>query len=259
MKIFLLLVLIFANYSAYATEPDIAPDATTISCDSDVLNSDNGPVDIEINWEPNVIPLRWYSGNTEIHPENTNANSCTYDSVLNRPTNPTREGYNFAGWRVRPTMDFSTIPTNQPGVEYWAKGWAATGDNKCWNASGAVGCSTDIKYIELQTHEWKVKFEHGDLYGMGGCSTEGEGLSGGTAGNPTIDNNVGTHCWCKATGYKPNNYDTVYGPSSTLYWIFRNNHDSAGSCLWRCAGNCASYTKKYYYLILSRLFTPIQQ
>ena len=239
MKIFLLLVLIFANYSAYATEPDIAPDATTSSCNSDVLNSDNGPVDIEINWEPNVIPLHWYSGNTLLPVEN-NDDTCTYDGVLNRPTNPTREGYNFAGWRVRPTMDFSTIPINQQGTEMWGKGWKNNA-NYCYyghdESYSRAACDSDITFTELQPYEWKARFEHGDLYGMAGCSTGGAAYVG-IIGNPTIENGIGSQCWCKATGYKPNNSDTIYGPSKTLSWVYENQRNSGVNCAQGCAITC---------------------
>ena len=227
------------------------------TCDESVLNANNGTANLEINWEPNVIPLRWYSGNTLLEPEN-NDDTCTYDGVLNKPTNPTREGYNFAGWRVRPTMEFSTIPTNQDFIERWSKGWS---NNKSIckygiktenNRVQIVACSSDVTLAKLQTLEWKLKFEHGDLYGMAGCSTEGEGLSRGTRGNPTIDNSVGTYCWCKATGYKPNNSDTIYGPSKTLSWVFAL-YDK--ECWSSCASHC-TYNIGLYGYVRRAVLTP---
>ena len=244
MKIFLLLVLIFANYSAYATDPDIAADATTSSCNSDVLNSDNGSVDIEINWEPNVIPLRWYSGNTLLPVEN-NDDTCAYDGVLNRPTNPTREGYNFAGWRIRPTMDFSTIPTNNNGIKIWSKGWFLNKNYCTYQDSQNIKCNSDITFTELQTYEWKVSFEHGNLYGMARCSSEGEGLGLYNTSGSTVDNSTGVYCWCKATGYKPNNSDTIYGPSAILSWMFLYKESSGDRCAQVCTYHCTSYIRNY--------------
>ena len=214
------------------------------TCDESVLNASNGTANLEINWEPNVIPLRWYSGNTLLEPEN-NDDTCTYDGVLNRPTNPTREGYNFAGWRVRPTMDFSTIPTNVNGPECWSKGWVGNANYCYYGAAGGnqqnVACNSDITYTELQTYEWKIRFNHGDLYGMAKCSTEGEGLNQGMVGNSTINNTAGQYCWCKATGYKPNNSDIIYGPSNEMLWVWRNNlnNNTPYGCLQNCAAHCA--------------------
>ena len=115
------LFIILSTIMVFPSLANIDAENDSPTCDESVLNASNGTANLEINWEPNVIPLRWYSGNTLLEPEN-NDDTCTYDGVLNRPTNPTREGYNFAGWRVRPTMDFSTIPTDQAGTGLWAKG-----------------------------------------------------------------------------------------------------------------------------------------
>ena len=60
------------------------------------------------------------------------ANTCTYDGTLAVPSSaPTRTGYTFAGWTVRPEMNFSTIPTNVNGTNRWAIGWYNTYDECC--------------------------------------------------------------------------------------------------------------------------------
>ena len=237
------LFIILSTIMVFPALANIDASNDSPTCDESVLNASNGTANLEINWEPNVIPLRWYSGNTLLEPEN-NDGTCTYDGVLNRPTNPTREGYNFAGWRVRPTMDFSTLPTNEHLTEVWTKSWFNNAQYCLYRKYPAAlqgkACNSDTTFTKLQLYEWKAKLEHGDLYGMAGCSTEGEGLSFYTRGNPTIDNSVGTYCWCKATGYKPNNSDTVYGPSSTLSWVFRATNNSVERCKQACVLSCAT-------------------
>jgi hypothetical protein len=153
-------------------------------------------------------------------------------------------------------MNFSTIPTNVNGTNRWAIGWYNNA-NYCWydtNTGSAwnVNCNSDTTYSnELQTHEWKVKFSHGDLYGMAGCST----TSGTYAkpGNPTIGS--GQYCWCKATGYKPNGSNIVNGPLSALSWVFYGDYGSVASCALRCAAGCAA--RAYYdSAVRGALFAP---
>ena len=169
----------------------------------------------------------------------SSSSGCTYDSTLTPPTAPSRTGYTFKGWRVRPTMNFSAIPTNVNGTNRWAIGWYNNA-NYCWydtNTGNAwnVACDSDNTYSqELQTYEWKVKYSHGDLYGMSGCST----MSGtyATAGNPTIGS--GQYCWCKATGYKATGSSEIKGPLSALSWVFNSDNGSVASCARYCARHC---------------------
>ena len=178
----------------------------------------------------------------------SNANTCTYDDVLNIPsTAPTRVGYTFDGWTVRPQIDFATtIPKNVNGTNRWAIGWYNNA-NYCWydtNTGSAwnVNCNSDSTYAqELQPYEWKVHYEHGDLYGMAGCST----TSGTYAqpGTPTIG--TGQYCWCKATGYKSTNASVISGPLSALSWVFRGDYGSAALCARFCATLCAYDAENY--------------
>ena len=170
------ILFICADFSAYATA-DIDADATTATCDESVLNASNGTANLEINWEPNVIPLRWYSGNTEIHPENTNANSCTYDGALNIPaTPPEREGYNFAGWKIRPTYDFSKLAPSgvyaltDTDQRYTKRVYGRQGCVYNGNIHTNIPC-TDPEFDELSNDEWKIKFNTGTLYGNAICGS----------------------------------------------------------------------------------------
>ena len=241
-KLLVLFLLMFLN-PLFASGIDA--NATDASCDNTTLETYSGTANVEINWIPNTIQTRWYDGNTLIDTTNTNAASCEYDDVLNVPPTPTaRTGYTFTGWTVRPEIDFATtIPTNESGLERFGKGFA---DGALWclyndgsqTSAWRVSCNSD-DFKELQQYEWKVKFSHGILYGMSRCSiTSGER---GQTGNPTED--IGENCWCKATGYKATNSNTISAPSSVLSWVFYSHGMCAvgiGGCRYDCPNVCAA-------------------
>ena len=216
---------------------------TSAPCDNATLSKYNGTADIEINWEPNTINLTWYDGDTQLNVP-VASQTCTYDGMITVPPAPPEKlGYTFNGWKI-PKIDFSTIPTDVNGTNRWAIGWNNnatycfydTNTGSAWN----VNCNSDSTYNELQTHEWKVRFEHGDLYGMAGCSTT-NGTWANT-GTPTIG--TGQYCWCKATGYKATNASVISGPASTLSWVFYADRGSAASCAQNCATNCAASAER---------------
>jgi len=253
MKKFLILCLCIATTDSLASGIDA--NATDASCDNTTLETYSGSANVEINWIPNIIQTRWYNGNTLIDTTNTDATSCVYDDVLNRPTNPTRTGYTFTGWTVRPEIDFAaTIPTNENGLERWAIGWYNNA-NYCWydtntHSAQAVNCDSDLTYKELSTYEWKVKFSHGTLYGMARCSaTNGTWAQ---SGNPAVSS--GQYCWCRATGYKSTGSDVISGSLFSLLWVFGDN-GSVVNCARGCAITCA-YGAKESSDFRTSLFTP---
>ena len=70
-------------------------------CDTDVLNTDTGPVNLRAEFEPETINLKWYNGDTHLTVPNA-SNTCTYDDAISLPTNPTKPGYKFNGWKAIP-------------------------------------------------------------------------------------------------------------------------------------------------------------
>ena len=152
------------------------------------------------------------------------SNTCVYDGGLTIPNPPSRTGYTFTGWRVRPHYDFTTIPTS--GNAITARGRA---DNMCFNNNNGstVSCDDDK---ELLSQEWYIKFSHGTVYGMAKCSVT-------NTADSVPENTYGGSCWCKATGYKLNDGDTVYGPSKALPWVLAYN-DSVGNCATYCVYRC---------------------
>ena len=71
----------------------------TAPCDNATLSKYTGTVNAEINWEPNVINLNWYDGDEKLTVANT-SQTCTYDGMITVPTQPTKPGYTFNGWKV---------------------------------------------------------------------------------------------------------------------------------------------------------------
>ena len=254
----LLVVLSLIIFTTDSFASGIASNTNSAPCTNNTLETYSGNSNLSADWQPNEIQLRWYNGNTLMNVQSS-ANTCVYDGNLSIPsTAPTRTGYTFDGWTVRPEIDFvTTIPLYVNGDERFAKS-----NNGCKyhikTSSGSavqVSCDND-DFKELREYEWKVKFNHGTLYGMSGCSTtSGER---GEIGNPIIGS--GEYCWCKATGYKAINSDTISAPSATLPWVFYSSGTCAvgeAGCRSDCAnvcGNSASVSS----LFRATLFTPAQ-
>ena len=111
-KILMCLLTVLFVCNAYATT-DIAADATTGDCDESTLGTYSGSADLEIKWEPNTIPIRWYDGDNRLTVQSS-AQSCTYDEGLHLPTTqPTKNGYVFNGWTVK-----YIIPAEYVQLEY---------------------------------------------------------------------------------------------------------------------------------------------
>ena len=252
MKRFLILLMILFTTDSLAS--GIASNTNTVPCTNNTLETYSGNSNLSADWQPNEIQLRWYNGNTLLDVQSS-ANTCVYDGALTIPqTAPNRTGYTFAGWQVRPEMDFSTIPTNEAGLERWSKGifydntdyCKYDGDANDTSSATQVVCSSDNNFGELQTHEWKVRFSHGTVYGMSICT-----VSNGTA--PTTE--IGQYCWCKATGYKTNNQ--VFAPKYNLSWVKYGDNDNTDNCMRACSAYCTNSIKYSGGTSFRRaLFTP---
>ena len=96
LKRILILLMMIISLPSFAT--DVSGGET---CDTDVLNTDTGPVNLRAEFEPETINLKWYNGNNQITVP-TASNSCTYDTPISLPANPTKPGYKFKGWNIIP-------------------------------------------------------------------------------------------------------------------------------------------------------------
>ena len=215
----------------------ISSNTATAPCTNNTLETYSGNSNLSADWQPNEIKLKWYNNNTLLDVQSS-ANTCVYDGILTIPqTAPTRTGYTFAGWTVIPEYDFSTLPTNETGLE--AYGTGDSGYHVCYKRGSIKegdACRTEDfidGFNDLDTLEWKTIFSWGTIYGMSMCSST-TGTESGESGTPSATD--GQYCWCKATGYIPNNENTKYSPKRSG-WVYNSN---AGSiCKWVCAGRCA--------------------
>ena len=240
-KVFFIFALL--SLPAMATDIPYTNDSYTSStCDSGVLQHDSGTVRLRARYEPNTINIRWYNNNTELNPTNTAANTCDYDDDLTLPnTQPTRTGYTFAGWRVRPQMDFGTIPTDVDGRYRYNKGTSLNLENLICYYQGKRADCNNSGFADLQPYEWKTGFNHGVVYGMAKCSAiSGPYQSASTLTDADLDSGNGDkqYCWCRVTGYKPSNSNIIYAPTSVLPWVYGEKR-TVESCIGSCGNICA--------------------
>ena len=109
MKKVLLLFLLFFISPTFAT----GISGASAPCDNATLSQYSGTVNAEIDWEPNVIGITWYDGDTKLTVP-TESQSCTYDNVITVPPQPTKLGYTFNGWKVKKIM----VPDGYTQLEY---------------------------------------------------------------------------------------------------------------------------------------------
>ena len=214
------------------------------TCDTDVLNTDTGPVNLRAEFEPETINLRWYNNNTLLNVTSV-SNTCTYDTAINLPTNPTKPGYKFKGWKVRPEYDFDQLDASINGIEGFDKGKKQTNldEDYCrhrWpitngSGSGVQSCSNQ-NYTDLYRYEWKTVFSYGTIYGTSKCVPDGTAVA--DVNNATD----GDCCYCKVTGYTPNNSNIIYGPQKNMNWVRYASAQSTPYCLRQCVTYCSYMT-----------------
>jgi hypothetical protein len=152
---------------------------------------------------------------------------------------------------------------------YWAKG-DNNGTAACfYDSFDEVSCSSDLEFSSLSQHAWKVQTSTGMYEGIASCNSTipseyetlfGEAMSQMQAGTMTFDdvmvyvyndatmkrsentfssNSTGQYCWCKATGYTPNNGQNQCSNVS-LSWLFIYDSGSSSDCARNCVINCSN-------------------
>ena len=116
-----------------------AADAAT--CDTGTLGTDTGPANLRANFTAENINLRWYNGNTRVNVP-TASNSCTYDTPISLPANPTKPGYKFKGWKV--ITDYTPIEYIQ--------------------ATGTQYIDTGINPVTYNNFKWEIDFKFAESY-----------------------------------------------------------------------------------------------
>ena len=95
-----LTVSIIALTLACPSFANIGKNESSLTCDDATIGATSGSTDLEAQWTANTINLKWYNdGNEIILQENDPSKTCSYDGAIVLPTTqPTKTGYNFAGW-----------------------------------------------------------------------------------------------------------------------------------------------------------------
>ena len=221
------------------TTPTLIP-ASDPGCNQAVLNTTSGSAALEAIYTANTINTTWYSDGVQLEVDNA-ATSCTYDTEMTLPTNPTKAGYEFNGWKIRcliPSTDVNSI-----GNAYASK--------KLKNGSDVTnGGATAETYSLEQPGEWGLSWENGDkVTGVALCSAHsgsdhnwawGGDSSDWTAAESTLTSATGEtkYCWCKATHYTANTAQQC--SLSSPAWVFRHAYGSAALCANDCANACAT-------------------
>ena len=185
--------------------------ADSATCDTNVLGTDTGPANLRAEFTPEVINLKWYNDGAQVNVP-TASNNCTYDTPISLPSNPTKPGYTFKGWKVVPKFDFSTLDYMFTPVSAYTYNEA----NKTWYS----------------------RFSDDTINGIALCSnTQGNNMVPGTP-DETVSN--GQYCWCKIIGYTPNNDSVMHEPSSNLPWVFHeiSGGHAGNACVDICAQVC---------------------
>ena len=237
---FLSIILI---YPTFATTPTLIP-ASDPGCNQAVLNTTEGSAALEAIYTPNTIGTTWYSDGVQLEVDNA-ATSCTYDTEMTLPTNPTKAGYEFNGWKIR-------IQCNIPSADVSNNGNAYGYKNDSTGSYGADSYNTG-RFNLTEDNTWGVSWSNGDkVTGVALCSAHsGNNHSwqwGGNSSDWTSDETTLTsasgetkYCWCKATHYTANNAQQC--SLSSPAWVFAYDDGSAADCAIGCALDCALYVR----------------
>ena len=236
------------------------------TCDNATLGVYSGSAALEPDWGANEIPLRWYNNNTLMTVADSEK-TCEYDGALDVATAPSRTGYNFSGWTVRPQVDFAALRptlTFTSTQERWSVGAVyGTGARYCWHAvhtndSVHEACSLRAEYTDLEANEWKTETTQGMIYGSAHCSAKSgdhhnyswstdykSDWSSTLAELDEDTTNEKKYCWCQVTGFKPTNASTIQGPLASLSWVVSDDTGSASYCSAGCASACSRGVRNF--------------
>ena len=155
------------------TTPTLIPSSEP-GCNQAVLNTTEGSAALEAIYTPNTIGTTWYSDGVQMEVDNA-ATSCTYDTAMTLPTNPTKTGYDFVGWKVHPQCKIPSTDVSNPPNAYAAKRL----NGGTYTTSGGATAAT---YGLEQPGEWGVSWSNGDkVTGVALCSqTSGTWATTGT-------------------------------------------------------------------------------
>ena len=99
---------VFVCCSSFAENITTSP----ADCTQPTLSVDTGTANLNAQWEANTIGISWYNDGQKITGDANAATQCTYDHTFSLPTQPTKTGYTFTGWKV------VTVPSGYTPLEY---------------------------------------------------------------------------------------------------------------------------------------------
>ena len=222
---------------AMATDVDIEPGANA-TCDNGTLKTTEGDVNLRAEWEPHTITLNYYNGDTQY-----DSNSCTYGGGITLPSQPSRDGYTFQGWRlVQSQQQQSCLISNYPSDDYGID-YGYINDSTGQYGSDSYNYE---QYTLTEDNTWAVEFNNGIIKGRalcGGLSGDnhdwewGGNSSDWTATESAILSAPGEkkYCWCAGTSF--GDQCSVSSPS----WVFSYVYDLAFNCAYYCAAYCANH------------------
>ena len=189
MKKVLMLFLMFFISPAFAT--GIGATATA-PCDNATLSKYTGTADIEINWEPNTINLNWYDGDTKLTVAN-NSQTCVYDGTLTVPTQPTKPGYTFNGWKV------IRVPGGFTELQYLeSTGTQYINTNVYYQTNDVYRQVIDMQFKSLGSGQFSGIFG-GGYFGIAGSKWSVGGTGGHESGITNVSADTNRHVFDLST------------------------------------------------------------
>jgi hypothetical protein len=163
---------------AFAT--GIGASDTTADCDNSTLGTYEGESTLQAQWTANRIYLNWYddsaaNNGSAINVTGTNAASCEYDGGITLPSNPSKTGYNFAGWRVRTASSTPILATLDASIDAnvsFGHGWYNDADDysRCTSETCEWDTTPYSGATDIALNEWKTEFSYGTIYGEASCN-----------------------------------------------------------------------------------------
>ena len=179
-------------------------------------------------WTANSITLSW-DNSTADSGGTGGGGTCTYGQPISLPTNPTKTGYTFNGWKV--------VPQFSGDLAFFSDLISDNGSARGYKPMSADGSSSNMATYNLTTKgTWGVTYSYGKVRGEIMCSYDSSTY--GTTGNPTSSSTDG-NCWCRATDYQADGSSEWQSVTSNP-WVYQGYDPRGGQgCQISCASNCA--------------------
>ena len=173
-KISISLIAIAMSVPAMAdpVTPNIAVGTNPADCNETVLETTSGTANLEANWTANTLHLSWSVDGSPYATNDSNAATCTYDSGITIPTNPSKTGYTFAGWTVKQLASIlASLDESINGNVSYGHGWWNNADeySRCTSETCDYETTPYSGATDIALNEWNTEFSYGTVYGEASC------------------------------------------------------------------------------------------